>query len=368
LWAWIASITAVAYLGGPWALLLLGIDASPGLVVAAAAGVLAVAFAVNAWGVHALRRLARVGVGAELAGTALVALLLLALAPEQDPSILGETLGAQASSGGSTLAAMLAAVAVAGWVFLGFDAVVAASEETRGADRHVPRAVWLSALLVGALVGLTAVAVTLGHPDPGAVVSGRDADPIASAVVGALGGWSTRPFAAVVLLAFVACATAALAAGSRNLLSIARDGVLPGARALARVDRRGVPVPALAAIALPAAAGLALGLEQSAIGTFIAFGTAVPYVAFLLIAVAALHARTRGGWRAAGPVRLGRAGLALNVAAVAWLAFETVNVAWPREALAGPGAPWYQVWAAPLLVAAVLAAGGAWLALSRGRG
>ena len=55
----------------------------------------------------------------------------------------------------------------------------------------------------------------------------------------------------------------------------------------------------------------------------------------------------------------------LNVLAVAWLAFETVNIAWPRASLAPPGAPWYQVWAAPILLGVIGTAGVTYLLLAR---
>jgi hypothetical protein len=64
-------------------------------------------------------------------------------------------------------------------------------------------------------------------------------------------------------------------------------------------------------------------------------------------------------------VRLGRLGLVVNVLAVLWLAFETVNIAWPRTALAPPDAPVYQVWAAPIVLAVIAVAGFAYLALAR---
>ena len=47
---------------------------------------------------------------------------------------------------------LLAALAVGGWVFIGFDACVGASEETRNAARHVPRAIWIALLSVGGIV------------------------------------------------------------------------------------------------------------------------------------------------------------------------------------------------------------------------
>jgi hypothetical protein len=79
-----------------------------------------------------------------------------------------------------------------------------------------------------------------------------------------------------------------------------------------------------------------LGLHAAAVGTLIAFGTAAIYVSFFLIALAALVARMRGTWTPGGSMSMGRAGLAVNALAVAWLAFETVNIAWPRLAVPRP--------------------------------
>jgi hypothetical protein len=74
----------------------------------------------------------------------------------------------------------------------------------------------------------------------------------------------------------------------------------------------------------------------------------------------------RGTWVPAGAVRRSRGvGTAVNAAAVVWLAFESVNIAWPRTQLAPPGAPAYQVWAAPILLAAIAVAGLAYLVLAR---
>ena len=57
--------------------------------------------------------------------------------------------------------------------------------------------------------------------------------------------------------------------------------------------------------------------------------------------------------------------MAINLAAVLWLAFETVNIAWPRASLAPPGAPAYQVWAAPILLATIAVVGLTYLAVAR---
>jgi amino acid transporter len=294
-----------------------------------------------------------------------VGLVLLFFYRHQDFSALFDTFGAEALSGGSTWAALLAALAVAGWVFLGFDACGVTSEETVDAARQVPKTVWIALLSVAAIVILNAFAVTLAHPQLEDVVAGEDVDPIGTAVSTSFGSWSDRPFAAVTLVAFMACLIAAQGIAARSIFSIARRGVLPASRFLRSVDRRQVPIGAVVVTTVIACLGLLLGLHSAAIGSVITFGTAAIYVSFLMIATAALVARLRGTWVPGGHVQLGRAGPVLNVLAVAWLAFETVNIAWPRESLAPVGAPWYQVWAAPLVLALIGAAGLAYLVAAK---
>jgi amino acid transporter len=363
--AYAVANTTVAYLGAPWALTLVDIDPTPNALVLTGMVLVLVCAAAGAAGIGVLSRVVKAGIAAEIVASVGIGLALLLVFREQDLSILTETLGAEALSGGSVAAGLLAALAVGGWVFIGFDACVGTAEETKGAARHVPKAIWIALLSVGALVILNAVAATLAHPDPAGVVAGEDVDPVTTAVVTSFGSWSTKPFAAVVLVAFLACGMAAQALTARTMYSIARDGALPASRFLRTVDRRRAPVGAIATTAVIACLGLLLGLDSAAVGSLIAFGTAAIYVAFLLIALAALIGRLRGTWRPAGRIRLGRLGVIVNVLAVAWLAFEAVNIAWPRESLAPPGAPVYQVWAAPLVLAVIAVIGVAYLVLAR---
>ena len=363
--AYAVANTTIAYLGAPWALTLLGIEPTAHAIVATGMALVLVCSVAGALGLDLLSRTIRLGIAAEALASVGIALALLLVFREQDFSIFGETLGAEALSGGSVFAGLLAALAVGGWVFIGFDACVGASEETRNAARHVPRAIWIALLGVGGIVILNAFAVTLAHPDPGAVVAGKDIDPVTTAVVSSFGSWSSKPFAAVVLIAFLACGMAAQALTARSVYSIARDGVLPGSAFLRTVDRRQTPIGATVVTAVIACTGLLLGLDSTAVGSLIAFGTAAIYVAFLMVAVAALVARVRGTWIPAGHVQLGRLGLVVNVLAVLWLSFETVNIAWPRESLAPPGAPFYQVWAAPLVLVLIAVVGLLYLGVAK---
>ena len=362
--AYAAANTTIAYLGAPWALTLLGIEATPEAIVFTGMGLVLVCAGAGAIGIGVLSRVLKAGIAAEVVASVAIGLALLFAFREQDLSILTDTLGAEALSG-SVGAGFLAALAVGGWVFIGFDACVGAAEETRNAARHVPRAIWIALLSVGTLVILNAVAATLAHPAPASVVAGEDVDPVTTAVVTSFGSWSTKPFAAVVLIAFLACGMAAQALTARTMFSIARDGALPASGFLRKVDRRKAPIGAIVVTAAIACLGLLLGLDTTAVGSLIAFGTAAIYVAFLLIALAALIARLRGTWRPAGRIRLGRLGVVINALAVGWLAFEAVNIAWPRESLAPLGAPVYQVWAAPLVLALIAVVGLAYLVLAR---
>ncbi len=363
--AYAVANTTIAYLGAPWALTLLGLDVTADAIVVTGMLLVLLCALAGSFGIGVLGRVVKLGIGAEVIASVGVGLALLLVFREQDFSLLGDTLGAEALSGGSVGAGMLAALAVGGWVFIGFDACVGAAEETRDAARHVPRAIWIAMLSVGGLVILNAVATTLAHPNPARIVAGADADPVQTAVVSSFGSWSAKPFAALVLAAFVACGIAAQSLTARSIYSIARDDVLPAAKVLRRVDRRGTPIAATITTAVVACLGMLLGLHSAAVGSLIAFGTAGIYVAFLLVAVAALIARLRGSWVPAGEVRLGRAGIAINVLAVLWLSFETVNIAWPRSSLAPPDAPIYQVWAAPIVLAVIAVVGLAYFGIAK---
>ena len=84
-----------------------------------------------------------------------------------------------------------------------------------------------------------------------------------------------------------------------------------------------------------------------------------------MIASAALVARLRGTWKPPATSGCDAAGTVVNALAVVWLAFETVNIAWPRTSLAPPGAPAYQVWAAPVVLAGILVVGLGYLLVAR---
>ncbi|GAA1515730.1 APC family permease [Streptomyces albidochromogenes] len=368
-WVWQFAVmfgnTTVAYLAAPWVFALVGVTPTPGTMVAVAAGILLACMLVNAFGIRLLSWFVTLGIAAEAVASVLVGFALLLFFREHGFALFTATLGAEELSGGSTAMAFLAVLAVAGWGFIGFDACVSTAEETKDAGRQVPRAMWWALLSVGVVVILNAMAVALAHPDPAAVVAGKDLDPVTTAVISSFGSWSDKPFVCVVLIGFLACAMASQGGAARGVYSLARDGVFPFSRHVRKVNRRQAPIGGLIASTVVSCSALLLGLNATAIGSLIAFGTAATFLPFFLVSLAALVARLRGTWVPSGHIRQGRRGTFLNVLAVLWTAFEVANVCWPRAVLAPPGAPWYQIWAGLLGTGVVITAGLVYLLLKR---
>src|SRR4051812_15732697 len=144
LWAYAVANTTIAYLAAPWALSVAGLEPTADRVVVTGMLVVAVCALAGSFGVDLLARAVRVGVAAEAIASVGIGLTLLLAFGVQDLSVLTHTLGAPAAAGDSVFTGLLAALAVGGWVFIGFDACVGASEETRGASRRVPKAIWLA--------------------------------------------------------------------------------------------------------------------------------------------------------------------------------------------------------------------------------
>jgi hypothetical protein len=70
-----------------------------------------------------------------------------------------------------------------------------------------------------------------------------------------------------------------------------------------------------------------------------------------------LYTRLTGRWDPSlGELKLGAWGLLINTAAFLWSVFEFVNIAWPRPYAVSPDAPWWQLWAVPLVLGSILGA------------
>jgi len=134
---------------------------------------------------------------------------------------------------------------------------------------------------------------------------------------------------------------------------MAREGNMPAL--LSRVTAAKTPRNAVVCVVLLAGLGLLFGLNDGAVATVLAFGTGGLYAMFVMTTGVGLYTRLMGRWNPAlGELRLGHWGLAINVAAFLWSLFEFVNIAWPRAYAVSPNAPWWQLWAVPLVLGSIL--------------
>jgi amino acid transporter len=153
-----------------------------------------------------------------------------------------------------------------------------------------------------------------------------------------MGDVGFRAVLAVVLVSFVSCALSLQAAASRLLFAFARDEMIAGSKLFSRISpHTHVPVPALLVTGLVPALIALCGLWlQNAVSTIISFASAGIYMAFQMLVLGALIARSKG-WVPAGPFTLGRWGLPVNIIALVYGISAIVDMIWPRS----PHDPWY---------------------------
>ena len=104
---------------------------------------------INAFGVRLLSIINNIGVGAEILGMLVFALILLFFANHQSPSILFDTRGTANQPNGDYLPLFLIAMFMALFVVYGFDTAGTFGEETLDASRQAPRGVLVGDLAVG---------------------------------------------------------------------------------------------------------------------------------------------------------------------------------------------------------------------------
>ncbi|MBH0179653.1 MAG: amino acid permease [Nitrospira sp.] len=348
----IAMLTTTAYTGGTWLAIFFGSSSGSGLTLVLWGAVfLAVCTLLNLARVNVFKATLSMGVYAELVGSFGVALLLVLFFRQHDVSELFRHLGTGTAP--NTTAAFLAALAIAGWAFIGFDACSTIAEETLEPTRVVPRAVFFSLLMVGSVVLFNSAALTLSFDRTILANTTVSSDPVTPVIINSFGPWAEKPFLAIVMVSFLACGTSVVNYVSRIVYAMAREGTMPGLLKQVAID--GTPRPAILFTVLSAGVGLLLGLNDQAVATVLAFGTGGLYAMFAMTTGVGLYTRLTGRWDPAlGELKLGIWGLLINVAAFLWSLFEFVNIAWPRPYAISPDAPWWQLWAVPLVLGSIV--------------
>jgi amino acid transporter len=200
----------------------------------------------------------------------------------------------------------------------------------------IPKAMRMTIYIGGAAALWVCLAFVLSISDIGAVISGKDIDPIVTLLKAAMGEGGFRAVILVVLVSFISCLLSLQAAASRLVFAYARDQMIFGSKFLSRMSAgRHVPANALVLMgAIPALIALSALWLQDAIATIISFAAVGIYIAFQMIVLAALFARTKG-WRPAGPFTLGRWGWFVNLLALGYGVGAIINILW-RSGVVAP--------------------------------
>ncbi|MBI3808787.1 MAG: amino acid permease [Nitrospirae bacterium] len=350
----ISMLTTTAYTGGIWLAIFFGSSGGGGpTLVLWGAVFLVICTVLNLAHVNVFKLVITLGVYAEMVGSVGVALLLFLFFRQHAFSELFQHLGTGTAP--SQTAAFLAALAIAGWAFIGFDACSTIAEETHKPKRMVPRAIFFSLCMVGTVVLFNSAALTLSFNRDLLVNTSASSDPITPVIASSFGAWAEKPFLAIVMVAFLACGASVVQYTSRIVYSMAREGNMPVV--LSRVTASKAPRNAVICVVMLAGLGLLFGLNDGAVATVIAFGTGGLYAMFAMTTGVGLYTRLTRRWNPAlGELKLGVWGLAINVVAFLWSMFEFVNIAWPRVYAVSPNAPWWQLWAVPLVLGSILGA------------
>ena len=361
-WAWmtgwvymvalLVTIASVAYGAAPYLASLLGITATVNLTIVCALIVVAFATIINFLGTKVLATAAIIGFTAELAGAVAVGFWLLAFNREHGLGILFDSFGAGGS--GSYLTAFLAAALIGIFQYYGFEACGDVAEEVPSPGLRIPKAMRLTIYIGGFAATFVCLALLLAVPDFGAVISGRDPDPVATLLNEAFGTAGTKVVLAIVMISFLSCVMSLQAAASRLVYSYARDKMLVGHRRLAQFwHQRHVPPYALIlAAVVPSVVIVGSKISTDALTRIVSFAALGIYIGFQMVVLAALRGRLKG-WVPSGKFTLGRWGLAVNTAALIYGVAAMVNMCWPRT----PDAPWYDNYLVLLSAVLVIGAG-----------
>ncbi|MFI8074096.1 APC family permease [Streptomyces sp. NPDC086033] len=358
--ALLSTISAVAYGAGPYVAAVFGFASSTSTTILCALGLLLLATVINFGGTKVLSAVAVFGFVAEIVGAVLVGGWLLIADRHHGLGVLFDSFQSQGSH--SYLYAFAAASLIGVFQYYGFEACGDVAEEVPNPGRRVPISMRRTIYIGGAAATAVCLALILSVSDFGAVISGKDADPVTTVLTDAFGSGGARAVLVVVLLSFISCAMSLQAAASRLTYSFARDQMIVGSRVLSAFSERlrVPPYALLLAAVLPGLIIVGSAYSADALVKIISFSTLGIYLAFQMVVLASLRARLRG-WHPSGEYRLERWGLPVTIGALVYGVVGIVNMSWPRT----PGTPWYDNYIVLVSGAVVVGVGAVYMAIAK---
>ena len=299
---------------------------------------------INAYGVRLLSILNNIGVATEILGMVVFALILLFFANNQPISVLWDSGGTEAATGGNYLPAFALGLYMSIFIVFGFDTAGTFGEETIDASRQAPRGVLASILISGAVGVIFLLAVILAMPSvPDTIAEGLAGGfPIATIITGSLttvlvaGITLGEVYLLVILVSVFVCTLAIQGAATRMMFSMSRDRHLPLGGLWSQVNGT-FKTPANAAIAVGVLAAIPI-LVTGPFGGFVLSiaATGLIYLAYFMCNLGVLLARRRGWPRETAWFSLGRWGMPVNILALIYGGVMIVNIAlWNDPGLFG---------------------------------
>ncbi len=299
---------------------------------------------INAYGVRLLSILNNIGVATEILGMVVFALILLYFANNQPVSILLDSGGTEAATGGNYLPAFALGLYMSIFIVFGFDTAGTFGEETIDAGRQAPRGVLASILISGAVGVLFLTAVILAIPSvPDTIAEGLAGGfPIATIITGSLpqeiiaGITLGEVYLLVILASVFVCTLAIQGAATRMMFSMSRDRHLPFGGLWGQVNPT-FKTPANAAIAVGVLAAIPI-LVTGPFGGFVLSiaATGLIYLSYFMCNVGVLLARRKGWPREKAWFSLGRWGMPVNILALIYGGVMILNIAlWNDPGLFG---------------------------------
>jgi amino acid transporter len=301
---------------------------------------------INAFGVRLLTLINNLGVGAEILGMVVFALILLIFFNHQPVSVLTESAPNVTSTGGFA-PIFLVGMFMSLFVVYGFDTAGTFGEETLDASRQAPRGV-LSAIWLSGIVGaLFLLAIILSFKDvPAQILSAQQfawgvggANPIGDTINANMGELG-KVYLVVILAAVYVCTLAIQGATTRLMFSMGRDRRLPFGGVWGHVSHT-FQTPANAAVAVGVLAALPFLLTNSP-GVLAVAATGMIYTSYFLCNLGVLMARRRGWPHKGAWFSLGSWGTVINILALLWGGFMIINFAlWQTDTFGAFGTASY---------------------------
>lgn len=319
----LVTVGAIALLGiSPLFLNAIGVNnPGPRLILSVALILLLVAIVINVISVQLTARVNNVAVFTEIAGTVVLAVLLLTLwgvhgsHGEAGASILGSTARTLHSAGWYAFA-LGGLIGI--YTLVGFELSADLTEEAVESQHSVPRGI-IAGVGISAVLGMFAlISFTLAIPNVKAVQA--SSLPLVTIADHWMAHGIVRVIVFLVAFSMFALDVITIAACGRLIFSLSRDNMLPFSKQLREVGHRSqTPTTALLVSGAIMIALMWWGyLQKSAFATLIGATSLAPYIVYFLIVVVYLLKRqtleqVRGGFN------LGRYGLPVMIVALIWV-------------------------------------------------